>query len=207
VVAITPRWEWRTVGPDFGEVEHRLASVLDAPRTSDEIYVVCEQSPLNVKIRDNRLEVKSLEAVSPAGLERWAPVFKVPFPMTPMALVTVFDRFGIAAPPMSRHEYDAARFLREVVEATPRLTPVRVTKRRAGGRLNGCIVEIADLTFDGEPVRTLGLEHEDEAQLVAALASLGLTHGANVNYVRALKKFLSARVGVQATRRQGGARS
>ena len=207
MVAITPRWEWRTFGHGFGEAEQKLAHVLTAPRQSDEIYVVCERSDLNVKIRDNRLEIKAIQDVGSEGLERWAPVFKVPFPIATIALATVFDRFGLHLPAMPRPEYDAATFLRELVEPNALLEIVHVSKRRSGGRLEDCQVEIADLTFDGEPVRTLGVEHEDAARVMAALAALGLSSGANVNYVHALKEFLSARVGAQVLRRQGGARS
>ena len=38
---------------------------------------------------------------------------------------------------------------------------VRVEKERHGFMINGCIVEIANLKFDGQPIRTVAVEMED----------------------------------------------
>ncbi len=53
----------------------------------------------------------------------------------------------------------------------------------------GCIVEIANLWFDGTPVRTIAVEQEDPAAVTAAVRKLGLERFENVNYVKALKRF------------------
>jgi hypothetical protein len=55
--------------------------------------------------------------------------------------------------------------------------------------INGCIVEMADLKFDGKPVRTVAVEMEDPGQVMATVKELQLVQFENVNYLKALKRF------------------
>jgi hypothetical protein len=92
-------------------------------------------------------------------------------------------------PRVDREGYDFEQLVRELVVPNPCLHAVRVTKERHGFTINGCIVEIAELTLDGSPIRTVGVEMEDPAAVSETVALLGLDGFENVNYVRALKRF------------------
>ena len=59
---------------------------------------------------------------------------------------------------------------------------------RHGYAVEGCIVEIADLKFDGVPIRTVAVEDVDPALVVEKVKRLGLASFPNVNYVKALKR-------------------
>jgi exopolyphosphatase/guanosine-5'-triphosphate,3'-diphosphate pyrophosphatase len=148
---ITPRWEWRTFGSDFGEVEARLRASSSGRRHSAETYVVSGDLGINAKIRDGALDIKVLQEVDRHGLELWLPVVKAPFP----------------------------------------LTAVAVTKTRYGSAIDGCTVEIADLTFNGAPIRTVAVETADPGSVWRTVQSLGLSAYDNVNYVKALERFLT----------------
>ena len=67
--------------------------------------------------------------------------------------------------------YGYEEFLGELVEPHPDLKMVRVEKERHGFMINGCIVEIADLKFDGKPIRTVAVEMEDPVPWSAPCAS------------------------------------
>ena len=54
--------------------------------------------------------------------------------------------------------------------------------------MEGCIVEIADLKFDGVPIRTVAVEAVDPALVIETVRRLGLGSFPNVNYIKALKR-------------------
>ncbi len=188
---IIPRWEWRTFGESFGEAEARIRSHGEPkPRSSAETYVVSLDSPNNTKIRDGLMDIKKLENVNADGLEQWNPVLKAGFPLPAAALRQVFAAWAVKAPPPAREAYTLEELLGEVVAPNRRLRAVAVVKERFGFTVDGCIVEVANLTFDGQKVRTAAVEHEDPALVIATVRALGLDRLENVNYVKALKRFL-----------------
>jgi response regulator RpfG family c-di-GMP phosphodiesterase len=71
----------------------------------------------------------------------------------------------------------------------PDLRMVHVYKERHGFTINNCIVEIANLKFDNEPIRTVAVEQEDPALVFQTVKMLGLDGFENINYLKALKKF------------------
>ena len=78
---ITPRWEWRSFGPRFGEAEKRLAALTPSGvQESDEIYLLSGAGG-NVKIRAALMDIKVLRQVNADGLEQWTPVMKAGFPL------------------------------------------------------------------------------------------------------------------------------
>ncbi len=187
---VVPRWEWRTFGDGFGEAEARILSHGDAkPRSSAETYILSFDSPNNTKIRDGLMDIKRLEHVNADGLEQWNPVLKCGFPLTFVALEKVFAAWKVTPPALGRPSYTLEEFLSGIVAPHPHLSAVAVAKERFGLTVDGCIVEVANLTFDGKPIRTAAVEHEDPALVIATVRKLGLSAFENVNYVRALKRF------------------
>jgi exopolyphosphatase/guanosine-5'-triphosphate,3'-diphosphate pyrophosphatase len=187
---IIPRWEWRTFGGDFGEAERRILEHGPAKvRTSSETYVVSAAGSSNTKVRDGLMDIKRLQQVNAEALEQWVPVMKAGFPLTQMVLLDVFRAWNVARPRLTRDAYGFDEFIAELVEPNPALAAVGVNKERHGFTVNGCIVEIANLMFDGTPVRTVAVETEEPTTVVETVRALGLDRFENVNYVKALKRF------------------
>ena len=80
---IIPRWEWRTFGEDFKAVEASFSRYnVQRIRESAEIYILSTKNDVNVKIRNELLDVKTLETVNEDGLEQWRPRMKASFPLS-----------------------------------------------------------------------------------------------------------------------------
>ena len=89
--AITPRWEWRTFGDDFGEGERAFAALTpERVQESDEIYLVGREGD-TVKVRDALMDIKVLREVDENGLEQWTPVMKAEFPIPATDVPRVFE--------------------------------------------------------------------------------------------------------------------
>jgi exopolyphosphatase/guanosine-5'-triphosphate,3'-diphosphate pyrophosphatase len=185
-------------GTSFGEAEARLSKSLGPPRITAETYLVSPRSGSNTKIRDAVLDLKLLDRIDRRGLERWRPVLKATFPLDPVNLSKVFDAWSTPVPtavPVANSPDDLVAWLRQ---AAPDVTSVPVTKSRAGAVLSDCLVEIADLTFDGVPARTLAVEMSDPERLWTVVQDLGIDRLENTNYVRALKRFIATHVTIKA---------
>lgn len=192
---IIPRWEYRVFAEDLGEIDgnvraHECTRVLD----SAEDYIVCRSSGNNVKIRDGLLDIKRLENVNDDTLEQWLPVLKVGFPCSADDVAGVFSAFGLTRPEMARDEYTYDQFISEVVGGDDELAVVKVVKKRHGFMLGEVIVEVAEVTFDGVPLKTAAVEHTDPTLVMEIVRELGLDTFTNVNYIRAMKKAVGMEV-------------
>ncbi len=188
---IIARWEWRTFGDAFGAAEKNiLAFPPDKVRSSSEVYILSRNSMDNTKIRDMLMDIKTLRQVNGDKLEQWFPVMKAGFPLAHAVLADVFKAWKAAPPRLAREAYGYEEFLSELVAPHADLRMVRVDKERRGFMINGCIVEIADLKFDGTPIRTVAVEKEDPAAVMQTVRQLGLEGFENVNYLKALKRFV-----------------
>lgn len=186
------RWEWRAFGRDFGPAEALIQEYQEYParvRTSGEAYIVCDTSSANTKIRDGLLDVKTLQETSADGLEQWRPALKVGFPIPVETLRAIFEIWKLDPVDLRRGAYSRDHFFSEIVEPHRALSIVKVRKEQHGFAIGGCIVEIANLTFDGAPTRTLGIEADDPDYVRSTLHALCLSPHDNVNYVEALKRF------------------
>jgi exopolyphosphatase/guanosine-5'-triphosphate,3'-diphosphate pyrophosphatase len=182
---IVPRWEWRTFEP-FADAERRLAALAAAPaQVSDEVYVLAHASEASVKVRDGLLDVKHLERVDDDGLEQWRPVLKAAFPLARADVVGVLGRLGIGVDP-DRGEYTVDQLLAEVLRPRSDVRVIGVHKERARFTLGGCMAELSELRTDGGATRTLAIESEDPARVIAAVRELGLSARDNVSVPRKL---------------------
>lgn len=187
---IIARWEWRTFGETFGKAEERIrAFPCDKVRKSSEVYILSRKSMDNTKIRDMLMDIKTLQQINADRLEQWYPVMKAAFPLEHNVLVDVFAAWKVAVPKLERDRYPYEEFLQELVGRHPDLRAVAVEKERHGFSVNGCIVEIADLKFDGTPIRTVAVEMEDPVNVLNTVGELELHGFENVNYLKALKRF------------------
>ena len=183
---IVPRWEWRTFGERFGDAEDRLAPLTpELVRESDEVYLLSPAADETVKLRDGLLDVKNLERVNHDGLEQWNPVLKEGFPLSAEAVGVALTALGVPPPfPASLSTVE------DVVAAGKELVAVPVRKHRVHYALSGCMAELTDVRTDSAATRTIAVEAEDPALVIAAVRELGLSERPNVSFPRGLKTLL-----------------
>jgi len=191
---IIPRWEWRTFGDSFGEADARFAALEPGGvQETDEIYFLSPAGDQNVKVRFDLMDIKVLEQVNPEGLEQWKPVMKGSFPLPAAEVKKVFEALDVAAPSLARSDYTLEQFVEELAKPGGRLRVVNVHKKRARYTIDGCMSEMTDVVADGGKTRTVALELEDPARVIATVRKLGLDKFPNINYPRGLKQLVGMR--------------
>jgi exopolyphosphatase/guanosine-5'-triphosphate,3'-diphosphate pyrophosphatase len=184
---VVPRWEWRTFGHDFGDGERWFAArEAERGEESDETYVLSRESDASVKVRGGQLDVKRRERVDHAGLEQWRPVLKASFPLSAADVGTALETLGAEAP-LPEGEYPQERLMHEVVARSPDLLPLDVHKRREHYTVGGAMAELSEVRTEHGSRRTIAVESEDPAKVVAAVRELGLSSRHNVNMPSGLK--------------------
>lgn len=186
---IIARWEWRTFGHAFGIAEEKIQTYPAKVRESSEVYILSANSMDNTKIRDMLMDIKYLVQVNENKLEQWFPLMKASFPIQPEELRQTVKAWKIEVAAAAIKEYSYDDFLNVFVRRQPQLKMVHVYKERHGFTINNCIVEMANLKFDNQPIRTIAVEHEDPALVYDTVRMLNLEGFENINYLRALKKF------------------
>jgi hypothetical protein len=184
---IIPRWEWRTFGESFGEAEDIIKTNSAKVRESSEIYILSEMSNDNTKVRDELMDIKYLVQVNDDKLEQWNPLLKASFPISVESLRQVIKSWKVEIPAGSVKEMTYEEFIEGLVKTHPNLRAVDVFKERHGYIINECIVEIANLKFNGKPIRTVAVEQEDPVKVMETVKMLKLDKFENINYLRALK--------------------
>ena len=188
---IVPRWEWRTFGEDFGDADARFAE-LEAERVeeSDEVYLLSLRSEASVKIRGGLMDVKELQSVNDDGLQQWKPVLKAAYPVAATDVPRVMKALGAAVPPLARTAYSLDEVIAELVGPDPDLGAVAVHKRREHYTVGGCMAELSELRTDDGARRTIAVEGEDPARVIAAVRELGLGSRENVCVARGLRELV-----------------
>jgi exopolyphosphatase/guanosine-5'-triphosphate,3'-diphosphate pyrophosphatase len=183
---VTARWEWRTFDERFGGAEDRFAALTpEQTHESGEVYLLSPAADESVKIRDGLLDVKHLERVNDDGLEQWKPVLKEGFPLSVEAVGVALAALGV--PPPSEPDVSTVD---DLVAVGKELVAVPVRKRRVHYTLSGCMAELTDVQTDGAATRTIAVEAEDPALVIATVRELGLGERANVSFPRGLKTLL-----------------
>ncbi len=200
---VEPRWEWRTFGDRFPDVEALVAAAAPHLRASRETYIVCDGSDVSVKIRDDRIDVKVLQRAE-RGLELWSPVL-APFPAGAGVIRRLFAEWCLLSPALGRDEYTQAEFLSEVIAVTPECHIIDVENQRRSAALFGCTVEAATLQAGDRRLATVAVEATNPHHVLDAVRALTLSDCENVNYVKALKR-IAAVAGPGPVARPGRAR-
>jgi exopolyphosphatase / guanosine-5'-triphosphate,3'-diphosphate pyrophosphatase len=188
VTEIVPRWEWRTFGERFGAAEERLAALTpERVQDSDEVYVLALDSDASLKVRDGLLDVKRLQRVNDVGLEQWMPVAKGGFPLSAEEIARLAEAQHAPAQHLARAEYTLEQFVDEVVGSSPELMAVAVRKHRVHYTVGGAMLELSELRTDHGAARTIAVESDDPARVLATVRDLGLEGRPNVSVPRELK--------------------
>jgi len=190
-IGIVPRWEWRTFGESFGPTEELLAArTPEREDSSDELYLLSQESDASVKVRNGLMDVKQLEAVDGNGLEQWRPILKTGFPLGAADVSTVLAALGVSGQDLERESYTLEQLVDELVRPSPALADVAVHKRRTHYRLSGCLAELSEISADRRSARTIAVEAEDPVLVAAAVRSLHLADRPNVCLARGLKTLV-----------------
>ncbi len=184
---IIPRWEWRT----FARTIETPIDLSAYPRLrqveSSEIYLASATSQDNPKIRDEKLDIKSLQTVNEAGLEQWKPVLKASFPLSQGEFADVYRALKLAAPP-GEGSYSLDDLLR-MVDTEADAWATRAHKVRNLYDVDGCTVEASEVSFDGDVLQTVAVEDPDPDKVRDTVARLGLLERENISYVRAVQRM------------------
>ncbi|MCX6134423.1 MAG: hypothetical protein NTU47_11475 [Ignavibacteriales bacterium] len=188
---IIPRWEWRTFTNDLGKAEENIRKFPEGKsRESSEVYILSEVSMDNTKVRDNLMDIKTLQQVNEDRLELWLPIMKGTFPLPVAEIEKVFKCFKVALPKFNRSEYTFEQYVDEVIKPSKLLKAVNVVKKRTGFTINNCIVEIAEVKVEDKWIKTAAVEMEDPALVIKTVRELGLDAFPNINYLRGLKNLV-----------------
>jgi len=183
---IIPRWEWRAFGLRFGAADAQFAALTPTGvQESDELYLLSGAGD-NVKVRADLMDIKVLVEVNPDGLEQWRPVMKAGFPLAAADVAKVFEALRLDTPALVRDAYTLDAFVAELAEPSGAMRAVNVHKRRVRYVVGGCTAEVSDVVADGRPTRTIAIESEDAAAVIAAVRSVGLGGFVNMSYPRGL---------------------
>jgi exopolyphosphatase/guanosine-5'-triphosphate,3'-diphosphate pyrophosphatase len=189
---IVPRWEWRTFGESFGDADRRFAALTpERAEESDEIYLLSRRSDASVKVRGGLMDVKELQQVDEEGLQQWKPVLKAGEPLTADDARTVLSALRADSPPQIRDAYTLDQFLAEaVVGPSADLLAVGVHKSRKHYTVDGAMAELSELRTNKGSSRTIAIESEDPARVVAAVRGLGFDPHDNVCLTDGLKAIV-----------------
>jgi len=183
---IKPRWEWRSFGERFGPAEAHVASLSPTGvQDSDELYLL-SGAGANVKVRDALMDIKVLRELNADGLEQWTPVLKAAFPLPAAALAQVLQALGLPLPSPLPDALTQDQFMARLATLGGPVRAVPVHKRRVRYTIGGCTAELSEVTAGGRGTRTLAVESEDAAAVIAAVRGLGLGTFVNTSYPRGL---------------------
>ena len=157
---------------------------------SDEVYLLSLGSDASVKVRDGLMDVKQLQTVNEDGLEQWKPVMKAAYPLPAEDVLAVLETLGAEAPTLARSVYTLDQLVEEVVGPSPGLLAVAVHKRREHYTIGGCMAERSEVRTEQGARRTIAVESEDPARVIAAVRELGLSSRRNVCLARGLKALV-----------------
>jgi exopolyphosphatase / guanosine-5'-triphosphate,3'-diphosphate pyrophosphatase len=180
------RWEWRTFGDHFGAAESRLGSLhVESVVESDETYLLSAEGRDAVKVRAGLMDVKHLERVDDDGLELWKPVMKSALPISAADLLAVLAALDVRAP-VADGSYD----LGDIAGVSSAVLVVPVHKKRRHVTFGGCMAELTDVSTAERSTRTIAIESEQPALVIAAVRELGLNDRPNVSFPDALKTLV-----------------
>jgi exopolyphosphatase / guanosine-5'-triphosphate,3'-diphosphate pyrophosphatase len=179
---VVPRWEWRTFAHTVSQADTTLDAMTPASvEESDDLYLLTHDGD-NVKIRDQLMDIKVLRETDSAGLQRWEPILKVPFPLDVEAAQVVFASLRRPCPEIPSDGLSLDAFMAAArVGATDGPRAVVMHKRRARYTVGGCLAERSTLEAGGHQKTSIAIESTDPAAVAAAVAELGLRDYVNVD--------------------------
>ena len=126
---IIPNWEWRTFGRDI----LLNVNLNDFSRIrqieSSEVYIVSTIVEDNPKIRNGKMDIKSLFQVNRDGLEQWISIAENTFPIEIEELKDIYKIFKLSMPDFTQETCSYEDFI-ELAKRNDRLIVAEVSKKK-----------------------------------------------------------------------------
>jgi len=186
------RYEFRQFGADLGRVRDAFAALgRGEPKpASRETYIVTRLNiESNVKIRGNRLQVKTLKARR-GVLEQWERPLDAEFP------VAVADIENVVLPALGLDLEIGERgalgqgALLALAAGQHALATLEVEKQRTLYEIGACIAEFCLLQIGDDKMHTIAVEALDAEAALQLLQKVGLADAANESYAEYLQRRL-----------------
>ena len=152
------------------------------------MYVLARESDASVKVRDGLMDVKRLRGVE-GGLEQWVPVMKATFPLSGRP-TSARSSMRCGSRPRPRPAPTRLEDLVASRRTDDACAPSRCTSVVVRYTVDGCMAELSEVRTESGATRTIAVESEDPALVLAAVRSLGLASHANVCMARGLKTLV-----------------
>jgi hypothetical protein len=191
-----PRFEFRTFGKEFTEVEKRMSELsAQVPKEvqekeSNEIYIMSRTNDINnIKLREKKMDIKTyVQTID--GLEQWNPLMKAEFPISKEVLLhKIFPAFQVEIPEFDQDIFSIEEFL-QIVHDHKDLQAVKVHKHRFGYWVNDTICEVANVLINGARLVSINSESTEVEDIQKTLKDLGLEGVENINYMQAIKRVI-----------------
>lgn len=174
------RYEFRVWGEHrkAGKMLSRLAS-RETSEQIDDCYFLVDDLAWNAKVRDSTLKVKRLVSEE-QGFECWTSDWHRDAEGTPSPFDELFEELRLDRP-LRGKQFDLSKAVASLDDDSA-TRAIFVTKHRRRFRLGSIRAEVTDVEVEGveTPLRTLAIEGEHLAELVALRSDLGLGHEPSV---------------------------
>lgn len=190
MIRVVPRWEWRTFRKEFGEIEKNIKeNEIISQKESSEIYIVSKKSDENIKIRDGKINIKSLLKTDENNLEKWTVLLKAQFPITITESELIYQAFNLTLKSAAKEKFSLNEFLDSFVRTEKNLQIVDVSKKRFGYSINECSVELSEVKINDIQTKTIAVEHINSKIVTNTVKMLNLSGFENVSYIREIKSL------------------
>jgi hypothetical protein len=186
------RYEYRVFASGCVELDARMRAAGGEPEyyeSADTYIIPRENLPHSVKLRDGRLDTKFLRG-SYRGLEQWAPLPKVGFPIADGMLADLLGPALHLEQPLPRGAGESEARLLETLRGCDSLLIVQIVKRRSVFSLGQCVAEIVAADCHGTALSSACVECADAGEAHALVVELGLDAWPNVSYMAAARGVL-----------------
>lgn len=141
------RWEWRMFAPSPADLQSKIGTAANVPASeSTEIYLLGTRNDLNLKVRNDTLDLKRLDQTDENGLELWRPEGKERFPISAESVAKLLAPFRLNFTFQGAITVEA--FLARVA-TTSELQVIDVKKSRRSFSYRGCLAEFTEVTANG----------------------------------------------------------
>ncbi len=184
-----PRFEFRVFGENFKRALSILSNIIPLRENikSSETYIVIKNDlSVNIKIRDNSLEIKTL-IENNNFLQKWKPVLKIDFPLDKETLKNeVFPYLKLNETILLKEQlYSQKQFL-QLFENKRSIIISKVKKERTFYIFESILCEVTKVNLQDSDITTLCLETENKEELKSFISFLKLDKIKNTSYPKML---------------------
>ncbi len=187
------RWEWRAFGDDFGEAEQRIRfhprQTLEEGRIS---YLLSRHAGHRITADPQRLLIEQPEPMDEEGLVAWRPVLLHPFPIGQETMHEIASLLDVGDSKAERSGSVVGHGgLLEVFSNHPDGAAVETAFKRGLYLVNDCVVELGELSFDDQTLRTVAVAMERRDRILEAVKGLVLGRFESSSHVAMFKRHLA----------------